>query len=387
MERMPHSERSHFASDCVSSWRAINNGVVVKTARDRHKYWGHWVRYASLCKVDPFLDNIPSGEKDIILAAFAARVRTGTYGRATQIKVSGVQDALASITKTIQLAGKPSPLYRSDGIYTLVLERMIEGYRREDPKAVPQLAVPITLPNMCYKAAMISPSPAIKASGQLCLIAFYYLLRVGEYTQPRFVLRNGTKHRSTRTKQFSTGNVEFFKNNLVLSRTAPLEVLLTADAATLKISNQKNGRMGDTIHQRAITSDCCPVKALAHRAHHILSNGGNSETLLCSYMQDDVFHTVNSQSIIKILRASASILKLEKQNIDPDLIGAHSLRAGGAMALRLHGYDDTTIQKMGRWTSNTFLQYIHTQIAHLSKDISEKMSIPLPFLNIAAIET
>jgi integrase len=104
-------------------------------------------------------------------------------------------------------------------------------------------------------------------------------------------------------------------------------------------------------------------------------------------MQDDVLQTVTSQDIIKMLRASAATLKLEKQNINPDLIGAHSLRAGGAMALRLHGYDDTTIQKMGRWTSNTFLQYIHTQIAHLSKDISQKMSIPLPFLNIAAIET
>ena len=104
-------------------------------------------------------------------------------------------------------------------------------------------------------------------------------------------------------------------------------------------------------------------------------------------MHDNEMQTIQSNSIIKMLRASASVLKLEKQNIDPDLIGAHSLRAGGAMALRLHGYDDTTIQKMGRLTSNTFLQYIHTQIAHLSKDISEKMSIPLPFLNIAAIET
>ena len=56
------------------------------------------------------------------------------------------------------------------------------------------------------------------------------------------------------------------------------------------------------------------------------------------------------------------------------------------MALKLHGYDDTTIMTMGRWTSLTFLQYIHTQIAHLSADISKKMSIELPFVNVAAIE-
>ena len=56
------------------------------------------------------------------------------------------------------------------------------------------------------------------------------------------------------------------------------------------------------------------------------------------------------------------------------------------MALKLHGENDTTIKKMGRWTSLTFLEYIHNQIAHLSTDLSKKMSMPLPFLNIAAIE-
>ena len=79
-------------------------------------------------------------------------------------------------------------------------------------------------------------------------------------------------------------------------------------------------------------------------------------------------------------------LKLHECGIDPDLVGAHSLRAGGAMALKLNGINDTTIMKIGRWTSLTFLQYIHNQIAHLAKDISNRMSIELPFVNVAAIE-
>ena len=102
-------------------------------------------------------------------------------------------------------------------------------------------------------------------------------------------------------------------------------------------------------------------------------------------MNNKIKH-VTSKHIIEMLRLAAKSLELDKQAIDPDLIGAHSLRSGGAMALKLHGYDDTTIRKMGRWTSDTFLQYIHNQIAHLSEDISKKMSMALPFLNIAAIE-
>ena len=264
---------------------------------------------------------------------------------------------------------------------------MLEGYRREDPPSIPQLAIPIKVTNTCFEAAFTPSANAnIQAGGCLILIAFYFLLRVGKYTQPRYIYRNGERIRASRTKQFSVGNVGFFKDGAIIPRNSPLQVLLNCDSATLKITKQKNGRMGDTIHQKAIQKNCCPIRALAHRVHHILANGGSDSTLLCAYKHNDEWRSVTSSEIIKMIRTVARELQLEKQAIDPDLIGAHSLRSGGAMALKLHGFNDTTIMKMGRWSSLTFLQYIHTQIAHLSADISRKMSIPLPFLNIAAIE-
>jgi hypothetical protein len=265
---------------------------------------------------------------------------------------------------------------------------MIEGWRRDDPPATPQLAVPISVPNACFDAAFKTSHPGIQATGSLCIIAFFYLLRVGEYTKPRTAMRNGQRVSATRTKQFSFNDVGFYKNGNVVSRLSPLSVLLTCDAATLKITNQKNGRMGQTVHQEATNKQNCPVRALAHRIAHISNNrlSPDDNHLLCEYFHDDEWHSVTSKDIITMVRASAKLLKLGDQGIDPDLIGAHSLRAGGAMALKLHGFDDTTIMKVGRWTSLTFTQYIHNQIAHLAKDISQKMSIPLPFLNIASIE-
>jgi hypothetical protein len=54
--------------------------------------------------------------------------------------------------------------------------------------------------------------------------------------------------------------------------------LLTADKVTLKITNQKNGTMGQVIHQQATgTPSDCPVQAVAQPFHHILSNGGSSK--------------------------------------------------------------------------------------------------------------
>ena len=375
-----------IARDCITVWNAAASGVVAKTAQTRQKYWKNWAKYASLCGIDPFLLNVPPLERDVVVTAFAARVRKGTYGRGAQIRVSGVTDALAAISKTIELAGQPSPLYRADQKYTLSIERMVEGFRREDPPSTPQLAVPVIVPHTCYKAGLLSEDPKITASGCLATIAFYFLLRVGEYTQPRFIVRNGKKVRATRTKQFSVGDIGFFKDGKILSRTSSLEILLTADAATLKISNQKNGRMGETIHHQAIGKEGCPIQALARRVHHVLHHKGTVNNLLCDYWKDGQWMSINSIDIINLVRSSVKTLGLHKNGIDADLVGSHSLRAGGAMALKLNNHSDTTIKKMGRWSSLTFLQYIHTQISHLSKDLSKDMSRDLPFLNIATIE-
>ena len=191
--------------------------------------------------------------------------------------------------------------------------------------------------------------------------------------------------RATRTQQFRVQDVGFFKDGKVVSRASPLPVLLSADAATLKISNQKNGRMGQTIHQES-TGAQGAVACLAHRVHHILSNTGSDSQLLCDVKVGEKWQSITRQHIVAQLKAAATKLKLGQHGIDPDLIGSHSLRAGGAMALKLQQYSDTLIQKLGRWSSTTWLQYIHSQIAHLAKGVAAKMSEDLPFFNIAFIE-
>ena len=103
-------------------------------------------------------------------------------------------------------------------------------------------------------------------------------------------------------------------------------------------------------------------------------------------LQMQTWLQVTPKHMIQGIRAAVATLELDTTGINPDLVGVHSLRAGGAMALKLQGEQDTTMMKMGCWTSLTFLQYIHNQIAHLSKDISTKMSKHLHFQNISAIE-
>jgi hypothetical protein len=58
------------------------------------------------------------------------------------------------------------------------------------------------------------------------------------------------------------------------------------------------------------------------------------------------------------------------------------LRAGGAMALKLSGASDSTIMRVGRWTSLTYLTYIHTQIGALTAGLAWKMSTAFTFQNV-----
>ncbi len=141
--------------------------------------------------------------------------------------------------------------------------------------------------------------------------------------------------------------------------------------------------MGDLVTHETILGEPvnCPGKALARQVRHIISNGGDKDTLLCSYLDElGTWHTLTPND----MRHAARKMNLHTQGIDTDLFGVHSLCAGGTMAMKLNGSSDTSIKKQGCWSSLTFLQeYIHDQIAHLTKDLSTQMSTPLPYVDVA----
>ena len=107
------------------------------------------------------------------------------------------------------------------------------------------------------------------------------------------------------------------------------------------MSNQKNGRMGQTIHNHALHNNPhCPIKAIANRVHHILSHKGSTTTLLCVVFMHQAgpphWSHVTAPDMLQIVRQAVTSLSLHEQGIDPDLVGVHSLQAGGAMALKLN---------------------------------------------------
>jgi hypothetical protein len=305
--------------------------------------------------------------------AFAARVRTGIYGRAVQVGSQSVEKALRHVAQTLLLAGYDDPR-RTYGAKELDLpfRHLLKNYKEQDPPPKPQLALPVATIERAGAYHQAPHNPVTRATADLIVIAFFFLLRVGEYTMSRRNIR-------TRTVQFRVQDVTFRKDGVVLPNTSPLPTLLQADSATLYLDNQKNGQRGATIHHTACPTWFGPVKALARRVSAIVAQGCPESTPL-SYVRPG--SQVTAKMITSLIHRAAIETNLIAQGYDLKRIGSHSLRASGAMALKLQGVANSLIMKIGRWTGLTFLTYIHAQIGALNAGLAQKMTTRIHFINV-----
>ena len=88
---------------------------------------------------------------------------------------------------------------------------MLTGFANYDPATEKKLACHPDLPAFAVKWAYNQKRKtnyAQQATGDLVLIAFYYLLRVGEYTTKT------RRKKKTRTRQFRAKDVTFFIKKL-----------------------------------------------------------------------------------------------------------------------------------------------------------------------------
>jgi hypothetical protein len=161
--------------------------------------------------------------------------------------------------------------------------------------------------------------------------------------------------------------------------TAPLSELLQATSATINLENQKNGERGSSVHHQASgDADIDPVRSLARLVHQIATLP--RETPLGTFVTEQGSHQrISSNDITAMIRAGAVGDNLIQAGYDLTRIGTHSLRSGGAINLAIRGYSHAIIMKLGRWSSNTYLKYIQSQIGELSQGIASAMARPMRF--------
>jgi hypothetical protein len=144
-----------------------------------------------------------------------------------------VVGALTAVGQEIALAcgENPTKVLGSDKILPR-LQQIYDGWRKEDPATTKQLPVEADVPKcLAERAQRHSATELDRAVGDLTLVAFYYLLRIGEY------MIKGNRNETKQTVQFKREDITFFKKNRrgqlqCLPRDAGDDLIATANGAT-----------------------------------------------------------------------------------------------------------------------------------------------------------
>ena len=226
------------------------------------------------------------------------------------------------------------------------------------------------------KMMKIANSPREEAISWLLIGAIFFAMRSCEYCKT-------SGEANKRTKIIRLKNITLKKNNRVLNHTD--ERLLQADIVQIEFEFQKNDKRNVKVHMfRSGDNLLCPVIAWAmivQRVHNIAGSSEDSE--VCSFQDDKGKVTLLQAAHIRSrLRAVVDIIGAEALGFDKEDIGLHSIRSGGAMAMFLSGTSVIVIQRVGRWSSEAFLEYIRDQVESFTLDVSKNMLRFEEFLNL-----
>jgi hypothetical protein len=129
VDSLPAHIRDSYLRDFRLADDAFHSGQFEATSRGRQKYWDNWQRYAAPLGVDPYLQDTSFSTQIRLLSRFAARVRTGYYGKGNQVKICTVSSALTAVGQTIALACDANPTkVRGSECLLPRLQVMMDGY-------------------------------------------------------------------------------------------------------------------------------------------------------------------------------------------------------------------------------------------------------------------
>ena len=343
--------------------------------------------------VDPTLQNTPFQECVSSLRGYAAAIRKGKFSRQpSQVRATTVGSALTAVGKACEMVHGVNPT-KKEGSDKFVarLQQTLDGWRKDDPPCKKELPVEADVPEwLVDKALEMGAGDKDLAIADLIQVAFYYLLRVGEYTH-----KAGTRDSRSRAKQtqpFRMKDVAFFGWNKSrqriyrLPRTASDEEILNSKCVTLQLDNQKNGWKGVCInHEHNGDPIHCGTRAIARRYIHIRRHTNDMDTPLYTFYENGSQGHITDKDIRAAVKKAATALDYQNtRGIPLSHINTHSLRIGGACALALAGYSDTQIMKMGRWRGATFQEYIRENLSNYSEGKSTKMKEVHGFVQIDA---
>mmetsp|Transcript_3269 Transcript_3269/g.7387 ORF Transcript_3269/g.7387 Transcript_3269/m.7387 type:complete len:379 (+) Transcript_3269:461-1597(+) len=347
-----------------SAQAAVKAGISSGRAQCYDTGWTIWRDFCDRLGLDTFLKE--STDKIEKLQIFAARIRSGELApKGHSIKSRSVEDYLRGVAQTFTGMGLRDPrLSPHEDSIDIRIRRMLAGWRKEDPP--PQRVKPVPLQviqNLAF-IAKHSPDESVRATVDMIILAFFFLLRPGEYTD---------NSKESESEPFRLEDIQLFVDGRRLDiMTCSHSELMQATFGSLTFTTQKNGVRGEVIGLAKSGHDyICPVLALVRRVIYLRSKNAKGSVPLARLF-DEPSRGVSARMITKELRNAVTALG-PSLGFTADDVSARCLRAAGANALLLSGIDGDIIRLIGRWKSDEMLRYLHVQAAPLMADYSRRM--------------
>jgi hypothetical protein len=241
------------------------------------------------------------------------------------------------------------------------LTRLLKAYTNEDPPPNRVKPIPIQVLHRVTATTRLTTNPTLHAATDMAWLAFFFLLRPGEYCTG-----TGTSPICLQDISFTSGHQSI--NPL----TAPPALIAQATHATITFAQQKNGVRGEIIgHGRSGHAVACPIATLARRVTYLRQHDAIPTTPLATVFLPRP--TIVTSALITTLLREA-IPFCPAIGINPADVTARSLRAGGAMALLCGRVDSDSIRLVGRWKSDAMFRYLHAQTLPVLNQMARTMA-------------
>jgi hypothetical protein len=97
------------------------------------------------------------------------------------------------------------------------------------------------------------------------------------------------------------------------------------------------------------------------------------DTKVCSFIDINSPSSIKADHVRSWLRSITELIGETKLGFTKEDVGLHLIRSGAAMAMFMSGISPIIIQRVGRWSSDAFLEYIRDQIESFTLGVSQKM--------------
>jgi len=276
VENAPPAARDALRADFLLAQKTVAAGVVPSRDKEAQRAWDIWCSFCSSINANPDVSNMV--DPVTLLQAFGLRrrdERISPSGDPNRARL--VEDAIRLVCQKFPSLGSKDPRLDETGKQDFCMRRMFSAWKKEDSPPYRVEPVPMIILLRAAELAAAGNSARDEAIIDCIWMAFYFLLRSGEYANA-----SGEAKHTFRLEdvEYKIGHEHIFNVHL-----ASVAQLLAATFISLTFTDQKNGIKGEKLsHVSNGQPFACPVHAITRRITHLnptIDMVRTSQFLLC----------------------------------------------------------------------------------------------------------